>query len=241
MNGIRIKIGDRNGALVVIDRLGVRGRSGNVVWWRTRCDCGAEYDCSGGAFLHRFACVGCVRRVRLEFLQKKKKTLPPSKRKKFPSTKYQGNPCKYGHAGMRYESTGNCVECMKLRSVEFEASGKRKARNPVDRLRTQRKYLSKDDNRRRHVSYGHNYRARKRAAGGTHTGADIERIYVQQKGRCAYCRTTLSDGYEVDHIVPLSAGGTNDPANVQLLCDSCNSRKSGLDPIEFSRRIGLLL
>ena len=24
---------------------------------------------------------------------------------------YQGNPCKRGHSGMRYVSTGNCVEC----------------------------------------------------------------------------------------------------------------------------------
>lgn len=25
--------------------------------------------------------------------------------------KYQGNPCKHGHNGIRYSSTGGCVDC----------------------------------------------------------------------------------------------------------------------------------
>lgn len=28
-----------------------------------------------------------------------------------PRSKYQGKPCKFGHPGMRYSSTGSCVEC----------------------------------------------------------------------------------------------------------------------------------
>lgn len=31
---------------------------------------------------------------------------------------------------------------------------------------------------------------------------------------------------EVDHIVPLADGGTNDDENLQSLCKSCHSRKT---------------
>lgn len=35
----------------------------------------------------------------------------------------------------------------------------------------------------------------------------------------------LSDDLTVDHIVPLSQGGTNDHSNLQVLCRPCNSAK----------------
>lgn len=31
------------------------------------------------------------------------------------ATHYQGRPCKYGHSGERYASTGACRECIWLR------------------------------------------------------------------------------------------------------------------------------
>lgn len=34
---------------------------------------------------------------------------------------------------------------------------------------------------------------------------------------------------DVDHIVPLSRGGTNDSRNLQALCHSCHSRKTRAD------------
>lgn len=47
--------------------------------------------------------------------------------------------------------------------------------------------------------------------------------------RCAYCHSPemLSvASFEIDHIVPLSAGGTTQPDNLCLACPNCNRHKS---------------
>ena len=82
--------------------------------------------------------------------------------------------------------------------------------------------------------------ARRRNAPGTFTDADINRLFVSQKGECVYCRCQL-DKYDIDHIAPLARGGSNDPSNLQLLCEPCNSRKGARDPVEFAQSIGMLI
>lgn len=43
--------------------------------------------------------------------------------------------------------------------------------------------------------------------------------------RCAMCGLAEPRKLTLDHIQPLSKGGTNDLSNVQILCGSCNSKK----------------
>ena len=45
------------------------------------------------------------------------------------------------------------------------------------------------------------------------------------KNRCAICNVKAKD-YEIDHIVPLSAGGSNDIENLQPLCKDCHKQKT---------------
>ena len=91
----------------------------------------------------------------------------------------------------------------------------------------------------------HRRRARIEGAGGSFTKEDLQRIYKMQKGRCAYCRETLREKYQIDHITSIKNGGTNDAKNIQLLCHKkgggCNQMKNSKDPIDYARSIGLLL
>jgi len=53
----------------------------------------------------------------------------------------------------------------------------------------------------------------------------------RERGRCAICQCDLTGTIAVDkkihidHIIPISVYGTNDPTNLQVLCDSCNLEK----------------
>lgn len=85
------------------------------------------------------------------------------------------------------------------------------------------------------------YKARKRGAVGSHTGNDVKRLYVLQRGKCTSCADALKNVYHVDHIEPLSKGGSNSPTNLQLLCPSCNLRKSNKLPHVFAQENGRLL
>jgi len=56
--------------------------------------------------------------------------------------------------------------------------------------------------------------------------AEEKAIYKRYKGKCAICKrkTDFSDG-EIDHIKPLSKGGSDSPRNKQWLCHRCNKLK----------------
>ncbi len=90
-------------------------------------------------------------------------------------------------------------------------------------------------------SYRRTRRARKAGAGGTHTPEDINSLRVLQKDKCALCLTSIKKHRHIDHIIPISRGGSNDKYNLQLLCAPCNQRKHAKDPIEFNQSLGLLL
>lgn len=76
-------------------------------------------------------------------------------------------------------------------------------------------------------------RARIRCAEGTHTAADIRAQYARQKGCCYYCHKRVGDAYHVDHVVPLSRGGSNGAENLVIACPSCNVSKQDRLPHEW--------
>ena len=61
-----------------------------------------------------------------------------------------------------------------------------------------------------------------------------EEIYEKMHGRCAYCGSALDiNDMQVDHIVPLHRGGTNDMNNLMPACRGCNHYKSTLTIEQF--------
>jgi hypothetical protein len=56
-------------------------------------------------------------------------------------------------------------------------------------------------------------------------------ISAQQGWKCHHCKQQLSAFYEVDHIVPLYKGGSNNLNNLVSLCRECHSKKTAMDRI----------
>ena len=69
---------------------------------------------------------------------------------------------------------------------------------------------------------------------GGRRSKDIKHIlFGRQEGLCAGCKSMFEfRNFEVDHIVPRNAGGSDDDRNLQLLCGWCN-RKKGARSMEY--------
>jgi len=99
----------------------------------------------------------------------------------------------------------------------------------------QRKYRTSEAGKAAYASARHARRARMSNASGSFTAADIEAIRKAQGNRCYLCGKSLKSGYHVDHFIPLSKGGTNDPGNLRLACPKCNLSKGSKHPSELGR------
>lgn len=80
-----------------------------------------------------------------------------------------------------------------------------------------------------------NRRARRLNAGGRIGKYDVLEKYIRQRGLCFYCNCDVSTGFHIDHYIPLSKGGTNDPSNIVIACPSCNLEKGDKFPDQFKR------
>lgn len=73
------------------------------------------------------------------------------------------------------------------------------------------------------IQWDRDRRARKAQAEGIFTDEQFQELCRHWNNRCLRCDETSK--LTVDHVIPLSRGGSNDISNIQPLCGSCNSRK----------------
>jgi 5-methylcytosine-specific restriction endonuclease McrA len=146
-------------------------------------------------------------------------------------------------AEWRRANPGENRKAQKKNKIKYAAEYRIKAaeyrkQNPeIFRERQRKRYWRDPEKSRIQVRIE---QARRRAAGNV-SRQDVERLFEKQKGRCACCSKRIVKSYHVDHVIPISAGGTSDRTNLQLLCPSCNASKSDRDPLEFMQSKGFLL
>jgi 5-methylcytosine-specific restriction endonuclease McrA len=125
--------------------------------------------------------------------------------------------------GVSIDDRGNaatlCAGCARAR---------RNARNrvygPGWYQRNKAAVRARDAERQRRKDYAKRARALGRDPSGDMTDTDFAAICDAYGGRCLMCGAS-DEPLTIDHIVPISRGGTHDAANIQPLCLRCNVHK----------------
>ncbi len=74
------------------------------------------------------------------------------------------------------------------------------------------------------AAYQANLRAKKFGSTGKLAAKDVEQLFITYGSKCLACGSPES--ITIDHVTPLAVGGLNQASNLQVLCTSCNEKKS---------------
>lgn len=168
----------------------------------------------------------------------------------------ESNREKHRAASKRCRETPEGREAHRLRQIEYAKLNREQARaraakwreeNPDKALAGKRRYYvenrekivarnkrHREANKSAYLMYSRLYKAKKRASGEYVHPDFIGLLLIEQGSKCACCDAPFSDvEYHVDHVVALSAGGMHEHNNLQLLCGTCNRRKSAKPLMTF--------
>lgn len=145
---------------------------------------------------------------------------------------YTGLPCRAGHDTVRLTRNGACRECR-------NAQQRRHWRKPgvkESRRRYLQKYSKTEKFKKRKYAWARAYRKgkgrkiyqlrqefkRKKKSLSLHV-----KLLSRQDCKCALCKKDIFTvgPLEVDHIIPLSKGGTNKDDNLRIVCEQCHKER----------------
>lgn len=115
------------------------------------------------------------------------------------------------------------------------------AKDNPQKIAAYRKKTRATVNSRESHKIGMRIRQARLRATGTFTRSDVEllkRNQTDKQGRihCWWCNKPISK-WHIDHVIPVSKGGTNTPGNLCLSCPECNHKKSAQMPSEWAGRL----
>lgn len=162
----------------------------------------------------------------------------------FDETKYYlGALCKHGHeyAGtgksLRYKVQWKCVQCMRDHVKKWRETNPEKKRE-MDRQyvktaagkhtrhKANHKYAQSERGKATILTSVKRYQHSRRAGGKLPTTAELNSLFDRQGHHCIYCFEPLTyTTYTIEHILPVSRGGTNTPNNLAFACGPCNSSR----------------
>jgi 5-methylcytosine-specific restriction endonuclease McrA len=89
-----------------------------------------------------------------------------------------------------------------------------------------------------HLSNHHKRKAQKLHTANEKLSKHINQL-IKDRFFCYWCGMELTGkSFHIDHIYPLSKGGTHTKDNICIACPTCNLKKGNKMPFEFQKQIG---
>lgn len=164
---------------------------------------------------------------------KERRLANPEKAKQQRKERYARTAEKSREYSRQYRKTHfeECRERDRRWRLQNQEKLKKYFRNyPRDHEKERLRSLDKD----RRFPEQKRYRSAKRRAimlnaQGSHTTQELKDLYEQQDGRCGYCGISIywdiKGDVWIDHIEPISRGGSNSIENLLCTCAFCNMSK----------------